>query len=83
MMQAAKDRQSDDLPVAGAHRGHRRPLAEALVRACGVEVADVLGDHAVQVPVVKLEAIVRKRGVSIAVSAIVESRNGNARRHVA
>ena len=57
-MQASKDRQLDDLPVAGAHRGHRRPLAEALVRACGVEVADVLGDHAVQMPVVEHQDMV-------------------------
>src|SRR5580658_4897428 len=53
VMESAEDRQGDDLPVDGALRRHRGLLAEPLVRACAVVVADVLGDDALEVPVVE------------------------------
>jgi hypothetical protein len=52
-MQAAEHWERDDVPLGRELRGHRGPLAKALVRACAVVVADVLGDDALEVPVVE------------------------------
>jgi hypothetical protein len=47
-MQSAERRQRDDLPLVSAPGGHGGLLAEPLVRACAVVVADVLGDDALK-----------------------------------
>jgi hypothetical protein len=58
MMQATQDWQRDDLPLDGALHWHRGLLAEPLVRACAVVVADVLGDDALEVPVIEHDDVV-------------------------
>jgi hypothetical protein len=52
-MQAAEHWDRDDVPLGKELRGHRGLLAEPLVRACAVVVADVLGDEALEVPVLE------------------------------
>jgi len=49
----AEDRERDDAPLVGALGGHGSLLAKSLVRACGVVVAPVLGDDALEVPVIE------------------------------
>ena len=53
MMETAEDWERDDIALVGALRGDRGLLAESLVRACGVVVADVLTDDALEVPVIE------------------------------
>src|ERR1019366_5932322 len=53
MMETADDRERDDVALGGALRGDRGLLAESLVRARGVVVADVLTDDALEVPVIE------------------------------
>jgi hypothetical protein len=57
-MKPAEHWQGDDLPLNGALCGHRGLLAEPLVRACAVVVANVLGDDALKVPVVEHQDVV-------------------------
>jgi hypothetical protein len=58
MMKAADDWQRrDDPPLVRALHWHRGLLAESLVRACAV-VADLLGDDALEVSVVKHQDLV-------------------------
>ena len=48
----------DDVPRAGRAEGIGRLLTEPLVRARGIVVADVLGDDALEVPLVEHENVV-------------------------
>jgi hypothetical protein len=57
-MKPAEHWQGDDLPLNGALCGHGGLLAEPLVRACAVVVANVLGDDALEVTVVEHEDVV-------------------------
>ena len=58
MMKAAEDRERDDAPLVGAIGGYRSLLAKSLVRARGVVVARVLGDDALEVPVIEHQQVV-------------------------
>jgi hypothetical protein len=57
-MQAAEHWERDDVPLGKELRGHRGLLAAPLVRACAVVVADVLGDDALEVPVIEDQDVV-------------------------
>jgi hypothetical protein len=78
MMKAAEDWQRDDLALDGALRGHRGLLAEPLVRACAVVVADVLDDDAFELPVVEHEDVIE----TLATQRIPRARDSRRRRRV-
>ena len=58
MMETAEDRERDDGALVGALRRDRGLLAESLVRACSVVVADILTDDALEVPVIEHQDVV-------------------------
>ena len=72
MMKPAEHWERDDVALWRAHGGNRRLLAEPLVRARGVEVADVLGDHAVQMPVVEHQDMVEALATQLAEKAFAD-----------
>jgi hypothetical protein len=51
--------EGDDVPLGRVLRVDRRPLLDPLVRPTVVVVADVLGNDAVEVPVVEREDVTR------------------------
>jgi hypothetical protein len=73
MMETAEDRERDDVALVGALRGDRGLLAESLVRARGVVVADILADDALEVAVIEHQDVVEAFATQRAEKALADA----------
>ncbi len=71
-MEAPEHWEGDDVPLGRALRGDRGLLTDPLVRACGVVVADVFGDDALEVPAVEHENVVETLATQRAQKALAD-----------